>query len=460
MNINNILALVIMGVIIQISIQIYHIRHCLVSEQLTFNKKRFWVLVILVFNVPAIIAYLLKTKKKSTDHSGIRLDDSIDDNVRHSIFLSLILAYEILSIDYLTKYNMNQYMVILLSFYLGITMLWHYYKTEKLKVLYYSIPVIQVLLVVIADYMSVSSEYNFSIFLVVAIIINDYSVDYLKIFFVIPMILHIVFGLTKLLANSYVITSDDIITFILVNSIKYVFVFSMFYVAKKQLILNNRLKILMGELKEKTQTLEEMSVLRERNRIAREIHDTIGHTLTGAIVQLEVAKKMVYINEKKAVEAIEKSQNITRTGFADVKRAIKALRPIMIEENTLEDALYFLFERVESDFKCRINYTIQLPEVVSEDIKVSVYRIVQELITNSIRHGEANMMELRIDYHNGNIRIDTKDNGKGCKDIHEGYGLIGIRERVDSFDGQIHFFSKENEGFSSFITIPIIENTM
>lgn len=455
MDINNILSLIMMGVIIQISVQFYYIRHCLVSEQLTSKKKRVWILAILVFNVPAAIAYLLKTKKKSKDHSEIHLDDSIDDNVRHSIFLALILAYEILSMDYLTKYSINPYIVILLAVYLGITMVWHYYENEKLKVLYYLIPVIQVLLVVIADYMTVSREYNFIIFVVVAIIINDYPVDYLKKFFVIPMIIHIVFGLTKLLENSYAITSDDIVTFTLVSSIKYVFVFSMFYVAKKQLILNNRLKILMRELKEKTQTLEEMSVLRERNRIAREIHDTLGHTLTGAIVQLEVAKKMVYINEKKAVEAIEKSQDITRAGFADVKRAIKALRPIMIEENTLEESLYFIFERVESDFKYKINYIIQLPEVVPEDVKVSVYRIVQELITNSIRHGEANAMELRIDYQNHIIRIDTKDNGKGCKDIHEGYGLIGIRERVDSFDGEIHFNSKVNDGFSSVITIPI-----
>jgi len=211
----------------------------------------------------------------------------------------------------------------------------------------------------------------------------------------------------------------------------------------------------MNELKNKTLELEEASIVKERNRIAREIHDTLGHTLTGAIIQLEVAKKLVQIDQDKTAETIQKVQNITRQGFSELKRAIKALHPIMIEDNTLSDGLVLLFQSVKSDFDYLISYKIDIPEVISNDVKVSVYRMIQELITNSIRHGGAKKMNLSIECQFDMLRINSNDDGKGCKTIIEGNGLKGIRERVEKLNGQTYFASKKGNGFCAIINIPL-----
>lgn len=114
-----------------------------------------------------------------------------------------------------------------------------------------------------------------------------------------------------------------------------------------------------------------------------------------------------------------------------------------------------LFERTQNDFEYTIDHNFKLPDSISDDVKVCVYRILQELITNSIRHGNANALQLSIEYQYNVLRINTKDNGKGCKVINESYGLTGIRERVELLDGQVYFTSKENNGFSSVIYIPL-----
>ena len=195
--------------------------------------------------------------------------------------------------------------------------------------------------------------------------------------------------------------------------------------------------------------------MKERSRIAREIHDTLGHSLTGAIIQLEVARKLIDKNSDKALEAIIRSQEITRSGFNDVKRAIKALNPLGIEELSLSECLHQLIQEARDSYNFNIEGDIELPDDLSDDLKIPVYRIIQELITNSIRHGQANNMELAMECHDGILRIQSHDNGKGCSKLKEGNGLRGIRERIDQLDGQVRFSSEESKGFAVLIHIPL-----
>lgn len=455
MNVYYLLPIIIIGIILQIIVQIDCIKNCLRNTQLSSRKKTIWICIIAIFNIPGVILYLISTRKKTIDYSTMDMDDSIDNNVRHSIFLSLIFAYEVIAFSIIIQNPEHLMIVISLSFSLILLILPHYFDTKKLHKLYYILPFIQVMLVIGTDYIAKSSDFKIILLIIVASIVNDYPLRFSKLFFWMPLVLYQGSATIKLINASVNITSDDLITYIIKNSITYILVILTFYYARKHLILNNHLQFLMRELKDKTRKLEEISVLEERNRIAREIHDTLGHTLTGAIIQLEVAKKLVYIDQKKAVESIEQTQHITRSGFSDVKRAIKALRPVMLEDNTLKDALELLFERTQNDFQYSIDHNIQLPDSISDDVKECVYRIIQELITNSIRHGNANALELSIEYQYNVLLINSNDNGIGCKEINEGYGLTGIRERVNLLDGQVHFSSKENEGFSSVIYIPL-----
>ena len=201
--------------------------------------------------------------------------------------------------------------------------------------------------------------------------------------------------------------------------------------------------------------LEEAGILKERSCIAREIHDTLGHSLTGAIIQLEVARKLIDKNSDKALEAIIRSQEITRSGFNDVKRAIKALNPLGIEELSLSECVHQLIQEARDSYNFNIEHEIDLPDNLPDTLKIPICRIIQEIITNSIRHGEASSMELTMECHNSILRIQSHDNGKGCAKLQEGNGLRGIRERIDQVGGQVRFSSQEGNGFTVLIHIPL-----
>lgn len=227
------------------------------------------------------------------------MGDSVDNNIRHSIFLSLVFAHEVLSFS-IIKQNPNDLLIVtLLSSSLILLILLHYSTNKQLKKLYYVLPFVQVLLVIAVDYMAKSSDFQIIIVIAVASIVNDYPLKFSKVFFWIPLVIYQGTATIKILEASNYITSDDLIGYIIQNSITYLLVIFTFYSAKKHLILNTYLQFLMSDLKDKTQKLEEVIILKERNRIAREIHDALGHTLTGAIIQLEAAKKLDHVDQKK-----------------------------------------------------------------------------------------------------------------------------------------------------------------
>lgn len=327
---------------------------------------------------------------------------------------------------------------------------------ERYKVLRGTLPYVLAILIIGQDYLSVSEDYGFVVLLTVALVIIEYSLRYNSIYFWVPLILYQAVALFKFKAAQGYLDGDFIAGYILSNTVTYCFVTATFYFAKRQLIQNNQLHYLMKELKGKTLQLEEAGILKERSRIAREIHDTLGHSLTGAIIQLEVARKLIDKNSDKALEAIIRSQEITRSGFNDVKRAIKALNPSGIEELSLSECVHQLIQEARDSYNFNIEGDIDLSDDLSDDLKIPVYRIIQELITNSIRHGQANNMELTMECHDGILRIQSHDNGKGgCSKLQEGNGLRGIRERIDQLYGQVRFSSQEGKGFTVLIHIPL-----
>jgi len=449
------LPIVIIVLIIQLSILIWCIRKVLINKGMSKAQKVFWISVLLVVQVIGIIVFLMATRKKPVNATVKDMGNGFDENIQTSIFLGLFYAFSFLMFVVVYANPNNVWIISLLSITTILMVIIHSYKDKMNKVFRYMLPYILVLLITAVQYISITEEYGFIILITVAVIIIEYPLSYSKVFYWIPLGMFLIGSLVKMYSVHSEIPSDYIVEFVLINSLTYIFVTGGFYFAKRQLVMNNYLQYLMSELKSKTQELEEASILKERNRIAREIHDTLGHTLTGAIIQLEVAKQLVHASPEKAEASIQKTQDITRNGFNDVKRAIKALRPIMIEENTLGDGLKLLFERMERDYDYSVDNDVTLPDNISDDLKISVYRVVQELITNSMRHGEANEMKISIEHQFDTLRINCHDNGKGCSSIKEGNGLAGIRERVINLGGHVDFSSQVNKGFGAIIYIPL-----
>lgn len=377
----------------------------------------------------------------------------VDKLDRHKIFIALVFAYEMISLPIIMRNSENIVLTVFLAMALILTFVNHFIIAGKVSVFYLIIPFIQVLSIIAVDLLAESSEFKIIILIVVVSILNEYPIEFSRKFALFPLVLYM--GISVLFMIFIDSESFETIgVYVIRNSIIYVLVVGTFYIGRKQILLNNQLKDMTRELRENNRKLEEISIVKERNRIAREIHDTLGHTLTGAIIQLEAAKKLIDVDRDKTLEAIEKTQKITREGFVEVKRAIQALRPVLIEEGNLKDSLEALFEKIENDFKVSIESRIFTDELRDKSMEVSLYRIIQESITNSIRHGDATKIQITLENRVTSIELSVTDNGKGCSTIREGSGLQGIKERINGYLGQVQILSTPNEGFQLQVTIP------
>ncbi|XME04265.1 sensor histidine kinase [Lachnospiraceae bacterium C1.1] len=245
------------------------------------------------------------------------------------------------------------------------------------------------------------------------------------------------------------------------------FIFCIMLIAHKQETIDNinelyvKLSVANTRLKDANARYEDlmaenakMAKVVERNRIAREVHDTIGHTLTGIAAGLDACVALSSDAPDSLKKQLKLLSEVSRQGLVDVRKSVSQLRPDNIERQSLLSAIRELIAKtkeltnVEIRFECTI---ISLS--LEEDEENAIYRIVQEGMTNAIRHGMATKIKIEMQRYDEGIHILISDNGKGCSGIEEGFGLRHMRERVQMLGGSIEF--RSNEGFEIETDIPI-----
>ncbi|MEG0772128.1 sensor histidine kinase [Clostridium sp.] len=241
------------------------------------------------------------------------------------------------------------------------------------------------------------------------------------------------------------------------------FVVGMSYLVKVQIREKEKLARTKAELEKTYKKLietsaiaEELTVEKERTRMAREIHDTLAHTLTTLIIQLEACKKLSSKDPSRLPMELEKAQKLSRSGFNEVKRSIKALRPQVMEEKSFFASINAIINETMENTKVKIVLNNLLPKNIklASQHEVALFRITQESITNSIRHGQASEIEIYMEKQENDINLRISDNGYGCANMKKGYGTQGIQERVESLKGTVEFESFQGKGFKTKVLIP------
>ncbi len=220
---------------------------------------------------------------------------------------------------------------------------------------------------------------------------------------------------------------------------------------------NHELSALNDELEKYAATVEELAVARERNRIAHDVHDTLGHTMTLLISILEVANITLKSDRETTGEKIKEAVKTARGGLKELRRSITGLVPEKLSTNNLVTSLKNMFEDyrlsgVEIDF----NVEGREPSNIN-NYSDTVYRLCQEALTNSVRHGKAKHVNIMMRFDTSVIKIFIFDDGIGCKDIKKGFGLTGMEERLKKVDGTIVYGSDGESGFNIRVEIPISE---
>ena len=242
-----------------------------------------------------------------------------------------------------------------------------------------------------------------------------------------------------------------------------VFVMGMSYLVKMQVRekeklarTNTELEQAYKQLIENSAVAQKLMIEQERTRMAREIHDTLAHTLTTLIVQLEACKKLASMDPSRLPLELEKAQELSRSGFNDIKHTIKALRPQVMEDKSFFASIVSVINDTMKNTKVNISLNNFLTNelTLTSQIEVDIFRIIQESITNSIRHGQASEIEITIKKESNMLQLGVVDNGIGCANIKKGYGIQGIKERVESLNGSVEFLSSKGKGFKTMVSIP------
>lgn len=192
----------------------------------------------------------------------------------------------------------------------------------------------------------------------------------------------------------------------------------------------------------------------ERKRLARELHDTIGHALTGMAVGVDACITMIDKNPQLAKAQLKIISKAIRKGMKDVRNSLNKMRPDFLQQYRLKEAIEKMKEEISDVTDLKINLNYQIDET-GFDTKIEdiLFRVIQESITNSIRHGLATVVDIDIYKENNLLCLKIKDNGKGCKAINYGFGLKQMVERVSQIRGDINFYSEN--GFTTEIKIPL-----
>jgi len=211
--------------------------------------------------------------------------------------------------------------------------------------------------------------------------------------------------------------------------------------------------MLNKQLMEANIRLNEMTIVEERNRIARDIHDTIGHGLTGTIMGLEMVQVLLDDDIDRAKEIISNLKDSSRENLVRVREVVNTLNPNENISKGLES-----IEELICSFKAKSNVDIDFNihgDVIktNPNTNIVLYRIIQEGLTNAIRHGHADKILIVLKYDKKFIELIIKDNGVGVDDINKGFGLKSMEDRVFSLGGTITFMSKD--GFSILANIPL-----
>ena len=193
---------------------------------------------------------------------------------------------------------------------------------------------------------------------------------------------------------------------------------------------------LVVELRESRAAQAEAAALAERQRLAREVHDVLAHTLSGLLVQLEGARLVAEQEGSPELAAtLEQAHGLARSGLQETRRAIGMLRDDQLPGPESLPALVRDFER-DTGVPCRLDVS-GTPRPYGPQARLALYRVAQEALTNVRRHAAAQRVELALDHSPAGARLTVQDVGVSAAPAGAGYGLTGMRERAELLGGTL-----------------------
>lgn len=263
-------------------------------------------------------------------------------------------------------------------------------------------------------------------------------------------------------------SSSSMILYMLITLLVYSIVFIIFLLVhdlleqneiirhslKDLTVRNIEMDNLNHSLKEAYSRVEIITTLRERNKIAAEIHDTVGHTLTTVLVELEAAKRLMGRDPDKAKEKLNLAQGQVRKGLNDIRGSVRILEK---GEDILDfyNSLDALIQDTEKHSEVVVHKDMDRSITIPEELRNIIFSALMEGMSNGIRHGRCSEFFFCLKQVDENLRFLLRDNGAGSAVISPGFGLRAMKVRVEDFGGELRADSSTGEGFELELTLPL-----
>ncbi|RIX51582.1 sensor histidine kinase [Paenibacillus nanensis] len=217
---------------------------------------------------------------------------------------------------------------------------------------------------------------------------------------------------------------------------------------------NQRLRKSVSEHGEYIRQSEYTFKLEERNRLSQEIHDKIGHSMTGALIQMEAAKRLQATDAEKSAELLQNAIQISKDGIESIRLVLKNMKPL-IEQLGLNRMKLFVDE---------FSATHNLPTTLSfegdmDRIEALHWRVIQqnvtEALTNTVKYARATAASVHIEVLNTLIKVNVSDNGAGAAKVVKGLGIAGMEERAAALGGKV--IVDGSAGFSVTTLLPYVK---
>ncbi|MEB3180448.1 MAG: sensor histidine kinase [Nostocaceae cyanobacterium] len=228
-------------------------------------------------------------------------------------------------------------------------------------------------------------------------------------------------------------------------------------IAERQ--IREKLAIANEKLRQYALRIEDQATLQERNRIAREIHDSLGHSLTALNLQLETALKLWESNPTKAKDFLARAKELGSKSLQDVRNSVSTMRSYSLQGQSLEQAVSVLAEDVRRAIGVLPDYRINLLYSLPNEANTAIYRIVQEALTNICKHAQATAIAIDLTSDTTRLQLIISDNGKGfnIEQNTTGFGLQSMRDRVLALRGKFKIITAPGAGCRIVADIPLTE---
>ena len=265
------------------------------------------------------------------------------------------------------------------------------------------------------------------------------------------LLIYVTLVMPLILKNRWI----DAIAIAIVYGVGIVFVVVFTRVAASERAARTELAAANQRLRERAAQIEDLAITKERNRLAREIHDSVGHYLTVVNVQIGAAQTVLQQDRPRALDHLTKAQTLTQEGLAEIRRSVAALRSAPIESRPLPEALKHLVEQWNAagrDAQFEVTGTIR---ALSPQAELTLYRTAQEALTNVDKHAKATRVDVLLDYtRERSVLLKVEDYGVGTDKVRTGFGLSGIRERVQLLRGEVQIQTAVGKGFGLEVKLP------